>query len=179
MPTKQYYWYDTEDGEDILKKLDFATKLGLIGSFPLVVFDQVLNQQKTIRGYGFRYLAFTVPAVGMAGMFTLTTQMLCKNVPQVDPKIHYMIGGMAAGSVLGAAKRSMYLGSVTGMYLAVAAFIARSLHETGPASLSGVIKGTLLNDDDFLATDWRNAGPRTLPPPAARPARGGSELFGN
>lgn len=90
-----------------------------------------------------------------------------------------MIGGAAAGTVVGAATRSSVVGGVLGFYFGIIAWIAHDLHVKdayNPKVFGSFPRRTVLNDDDILGADYRKAPLMSLPPPIARPAISPSSL---
>lgn len=176
---RRYAWFDTPDGQDILKKTNFATKGAIMVATPLASIDIFLNPQPHFKTSLFRFGALVAPVAGTAAVFSVTSQVLCREVPQMDQRYSYMIAGAVSGSVVGAAARSMYAGSIVGFYLGIIAFFGRDCcnwNHVVPTFIGNLPK-TLNNDDAFLASDFRNAPPMSLPPPKARPTIPGSDFF--
>ncbi|XP_034235612.1 uncharacterized protein LOC117641997 [Thrips palmi] len=179
MPPRSFGWFDSPDGEDILQKINLASKVGFVAGMPLAIYDHCMNRQATLKGYAFRASACILPCVGAGAAFALTTQSLCKKFPKTNPEWWYMVGGVASASVIGGAVKSVKVGAVLSFYFAISGALARNLCDGKlPAIMFGTLPQQLNNDDELLQQDYRiDPQPMwNMPLPMARPARPHSDL---
>lgn len=178
MPPRQFGWLDSPDGEDIIKKTNLAAKVGFVTGTPIALFDHFMNPQKNMKGYAFRATYCILPFVGAGAAFALTSQGLSKQFPKTKPEVWYLVGGVAAGTVLGGALRSPRWGAVISFYLACTAAFVRDMCNYPLEGFMANLPKQLNNDEELFQADYRiNPQPITqLPLPYARPAKPHSDL---
>ncbi|XP_046745193.1 uncharacterized protein LOC124410679 [Diprion similis] len=99
--TRPYQYYDTPDGQDIWKKLWVTGKWGLgIGGFLSLVDTRMYSNPKTILEGLNRAAYITIPIVSAFTTYAAITYTATSLRNKDDP-INSLIGGMAAGSLLG------------------------------------------------------------------------------
>lgn len=174
---KTYYWYDTPDGEDILKKTSFAMKIGYLFGMPIGLYDMAMVAQPKMSLHLFRYTKIVLPFVGVGAMFTLTSQLLCKKFPELDPRISYAIGGASVGTVVQAAAKHKHIGGIVAFYGFIGCFLMRDFGVYGESMWGQQVKGDFPDNDwELFRFNMRQDPGLNLPPPNSRPAAGGSRL---
>lgn len=126
-----YKYYDTPKGEDILKKLWISTKLAGSAGLMWSTIDVILNSKP--KGYlptiG-RYMYITGPFIGMAGAYTVTSNVAA-SLRKKDDSLNYILGGIAAGNMAGAWRKSLMVGFVWSVAFAVAGIVKKSSIDGG------------------------------------------------
>ncbi|XP_074643111.1 NADH dehydrogenase [ubiquinone] 1 alpha subcomplex subunit 11-like [Tubulanus polymorphus] len=123
--------YKGKDDEQGIRKLATWTGLGLYtGSF--VGLSDVLcrTQPATYTGSAARIASIAVPAALMGAAFGTTTLVAASVRGKSDPYNH-MLGGCAAGAVLGARMKSVKMGTGMCLGLGAVAFVTRGLEMEG------------------------------------------------
>jgi len=120
-----YSFYDTPDGKDCEKKLFFATKYALGTSIIYSTYDVMFYAHT--KGYGptaarFAYNAF--PFVGAAAAFT-SIACMGASLRKKDDYWNYIVGGAAAGGVVGAWKNKVSVGMGMATVFALAAVVVK------------------------------------------------------
>nr|XP_018906262.1 PREDICTED: uncharacterized protein LOC109036477 [Bemisia tabaci] len=99
---RSYYYYDTPDGQDLVKKLWFLTttfgKAGVVHG-ALMCFDP-LNPVKGPARHALRILEFTKPWMAIPCTFAITTHFLVK-FREKDDILNYSIAGALSGTYMG------------------------------------------------------------------------------
>ncbi|KAF6207393.1 hypothetical protein GE061_018634 [Apolygus lucorum] len=142
---ENYRYHDTPDGEDCFDKLFFVTKYAACYGVLWSSVDVTLISHPV--GYGptlTRYAYLTIPIVGIAAAWTGAV-CTATNIRKKDDHLNYAIGGVAAGALIGAWRRSLKVGC----YSALAG-----------AFLSALYKDSLMSNWNFLSTKkkpmWNN-----------------------
>lgn len=137
LPRQPFFprYYDKPDGEDLVGKLIATTRPAFIIGSGYGLIDIVLNSKnaKNMRGFqacAGRYLYFTGPAVGMAYTFTFATYAAVRARGK-DDIWNYVIGGYAAGGILGMWLRTTYWGWFGGTVFAFAGFLKKHSVQNG------------------------------------------------
>lgn len=107
---KPYKYFDTPDGQDILSKLLVVLKPTTMGALGISTVDVMLYSHP--KGYWQtlgRYAYMSLPIIGMASAFVLTTNMVA-NLREKDDKVNWVAGAWAAGSIFGIWRRSPQFG---------------------------------------------------------------------
>lgn len=117
----EYNYFDTPDGEDITKKLWCVLKPTAMVALAAGTVDVMMHSKP--KGYiatlG-RYAYISLPVMGIAATFVITTNM-AKNIRNKDDYMNWALGGLVSGGILGAVKGSPILGWTSGMAFAMAA----------------------------------------------------------
>lgn len=113
-----YKYYDSKDGEDCHKKVWFMTKMGLVfsawaGPAYCAMVTQPVGVWQTAHSLG----VVTVPVVTAGATFAATSCALT-NLRGKDDAWNAALGGLAAGSIFGAAKQSLATGGRLGAIFA-------------------------------------------------------------
>ncbi|CAH1403425.1 unnamed protein product [Nezara viridula] len=117
-PSTSYSYFDTPDGEDCLKKLYFISKnAAILGLFASTMDVLHYSHPKGYAALLGRYAYTTLPITGMGAAFAAVT-CAATNIRKKDDKVNYAIGGLAAGAVWGAWKKSYKFGYYGGLALA-------------------------------------------------------------
>ncbi|KAF0287394.1 NADH dehydrogenase [ubiquinone] 1 alpha subcomplex subunit 11 [Amphibalanus amphitrite] len=121
-----YKYYDTKDGEDCHKKIWFMTKSALLlsgwaGPCYCALVTHPVGAWQTVHSLGY----ITIPLVTSAATFAATTCALT-NLRGKDDFYNPALGGLAAGSIFGAAKQSLATGARWGGIFAVAAISVKA-----------------------------------------------------
>lgn len=127
--SSSYSYFDTPDGEDCLKKLYFCSKnAAILGLFASTM--DVLHYSHP-KGYGAmigRYAYTTLPITAMGAAFAAAT-CTAANIRKKDDKGNFAIGGLAAGAIWGAWKKSYKFGIYGGFALAGFAVILKDSYQ--------------------------------------------------
>lgn len=126
-----YKYYDTPKGEDVHKKLWVATKYAGAAGLMISTADVMLHSYpkgylQTIGRYGY----ITGPFIATAATFTIASNLLT-SIRKKDDSINYFLGGVAAGSVVGAWRKSLMAGFVAAMALGTLAVVKKSSIDEG------------------------------------------------
>ncbi|XP_037948794.1 NADH dehydrogenase [ubiquinone] 1 alpha subcomplex subunit 11 [Teleopsis dalmanni] len=118
-------YYDHPEGSDAIGKMVATNKYAAAAGLSWSVFDVLMVSHP--KGYlpTLARIAYnTGPLMGMASAFTMTTYVIT-NVRGKDDRLNYFLGGMAAGCVYGAWKRSVVAGCVSGLFLGIAGTVKK------------------------------------------------------
>uniref|UniRef100_A0A0A9YBF5 NADH dehydrogenase [ubiquinone] 1 alpha subcomplex subunit 11 n=1 Tax=Lygus hesperus TaxID=30085 RepID=A0A0A9YBF5_LYGHE len=116
---ENYRYHDTPDGEDCFDKLFFVTKYAACYGILWSSVDVTLYSHPV--GYGptlTRYAYLTVPIVAVSAAWTGAV-CTATNIRKKDDQLNYAIGGVAAGSVIGAWRKSLKVGCYSSLALAL------------------------------------------------------------
>lgn len=121
-----YKYYDTPKGEDIVKKLWVTTKIagsaGLMWStIDVMLYSKPIGYLQTIG----RYAYITGPFVGIAAAFAIASNVSA-SIRKKDDSLNYVIGGIAAGNMVGAWRKSIMVGFCASVAFAVAGIVKKS-----------------------------------------------------
>ncbi|XP_054278352.1 NADH dehydrogenase [ubiquinone] 1 alpha subcomplex subunit 11-like [Macrosteles quadrilineatus] len=107
-----YHYYDTPDGEDCLQKVIYMNKVGaLLGGFYSTLDVLTLSKPVGVGNIALRYATLTLPVMAVGSTFAAVT-CLSTSFRDKDDIWNYFYGGLAAGSVAGAAARNGVVGTV-------------------------------------------------------------------
>lgn len=136
-PKKPFFpqYYDKPDGVDLAGKVIATTRPAFIAGSGFALWEIVLNSKLKTDTKGFqavagRYLFWTVPIVGMAYTWTFATYGATK-IRGKDDVWNYMIGGYAAGGILGMWTKSGCWGWFGGTVFAIAGFLKKDCMNRG------------------------------------------------
>ncbi|KAG5891675.1 hypothetical protein JTB14_020093 [Gonioctena quinquepunctata] len=128
---KPYSYFDTPDGQDVVKKLLYVWKPTSLVAFAAGTFDVIAWTQP--KGYlptlG-RFVYLGAPIFGTTTAFVLTTN-IAASLRKKDDKWNWFLGGFAAGSVLGVWRRKTIVGFNMGMLFGILAVCRKIAAENG------------------------------------------------
>lgn len=126
-----YYFFDTPTNQDCFKKMWFTTKYGTLAGLVVSFHDIVLvSHPKDLFQGVTRVARFTLPAAAMGATFSAVTCSLA-TARKKDDELNYVIGGLLAGSVWGAARRSVAVGIGWSVVSAVVGLLLKAGHDEG------------------------------------------------
>lgn len=126
-----YKYYDTPKGEDIFKKLwvtgKYAGAAGLAWStIDVMLYSYPKGYLQTIG----RYAYITGPVIGIAATYTITSN-IAASLRKKDDTLNYVLGGVAAGCMVGAYRKSIMVGFCSSVAFAVAGIVKKSSIDEG------------------------------------------------
>lgn len=129
--TKQFNYFSAPDGENVYAKLAHLMKPAAITATGLAISDVMLvSHPKGYLSTISRLVYVGSPFVGATAAFVLTTNGLA-SIRKKQDKWNWFAGGMCAGSVFGAWKRSVTIGFHFGVVIGLAAVLTKLANEKG------------------------------------------------
>lgn len=153
-----YKYYDTPKGDDIFKKLWVTTKIagsaGLMWSTAdVMLYSYPKGYLQTIG----RYAYITGPLVGIAAAFTITSN-ISASLRKKDDNWNYVLGGIAAGNMVGAWRKSIMVGFLASVGFTVAGLVKKNSLDEGWAFMPPInrqVSGVNSKWYDFSLTEER------------------------
>ncbi|CAG9760222.1 unnamed protein product [Ceutorhynchus assimilis] len=127
----RYYYFDTPDGEDVMKKLWCVVRPTLPTATLIGIGDVLLySYPKGYLNSALRFTAVAAPIVGIASTFVLVTNGMT-SLRKKDDKLNWFVGGFVAGSCVGLVKRNRMWGFNTGMLFGILGVIRKECAQRG------------------------------------------------
>ncbi|XP_038211106.1 NADH dehydrogenase [ubiquinone] 1 alpha subcomplex subunit 11 [Zerene cesonia] len=137
-----YKYYDTPEGQDILKKTIVTSKNACLASIPIATFDVLLySHPQGFFNTAFRYGTYFGTAIGMASAFTLTAN-IAQNVRGKNDGLNYFMGGAASGVVFSALRKLPLLSLPMSIFLGCVAVVKKEAIDEGYTFFPDVKMGT-------------------------------------
>lgn len=126
-----YNYFEKPLGEDVLKKFWISTKVAGGAGFLVSTCDVMLYSfpKGYLQTLG-RYLFFTGPFIASAGAFTVAANILA-STRKKDDRWNFFLGGVAAGSIIGAWRKSLMVGFLTSMAFGIMAVVKKDSIDEG------------------------------------------------
>ncbi|KAL5288135.1 hypothetical protein ACFFRR_008784 [Megaselia abdita] len=124
-------YYENPEGTDAFGKIVATNKYAVLGGLAWGTIDVLMVTKP--KGYIpiiARYTYNVGPMMGMASAFTLGT-LAATNFRGKDDRLNYFIGGVCAGGVYGAWRRSVPAGAVAALFLGIAGTIKKLSKQEG------------------------------------------------
>lgn len=110
MSKPSYGYFKHPDGEDLVGKMLYCNRItGAMGLGVAFLDVQLYNKPKSYLGALGRIAYWTGPALGMSTAF-VAVAYIATNIRKKDDSWNYALGGAAAGSILGAFRKSLTVG---------------------------------------------------------------------
>jgi len=123
----RYQYYDTPDGEDVFKKIKvlagYACRLGVAAS-TIDIF--AISQPRCPAAFIARFWIYIPPPVAVAVTYPSVMHLLTI-WRKKDTALNAGIAGMVAGSMLGAFRKSMFVGCHAAVYLGIVTIFLKHL----------------------------------------------------
>lgn len=121
-------YYDAPDGEDLVGKITFTTKIGAAIGWNISLI-QIMNRPpfQLYRDMFLRSCKTTAITVGMAAAGTITIYYATR-LREVDDTTNHFLGGIAAGAVFGASVGSTSAGVCSSILLGIIAALKKVAH---------------------------------------------------
>ncbi|XP_022920768.1 uncharacterized protein [Onthophagus taurus] len=130
-PERGYRYFDTPDGEDLFKKLWLVAKPAFFTGIFLSTADVLcFEKHKSYTQVAGRYAFITLPLVGIASTFVITSNLAAQQRKK-DDIWNWGLGGAVSGGLVGAWRRSAVAGFSAAAGLAFLAIVRKDLHERG------------------------------------------------
>lgn len=118
---KPYSYFDTPDGEDVIKKLWYVLKPTSLVAVGLSIADVLtVSQPKTYLQILGRFAYVSTPVLAAASSFVIITNMAA-SVRKKDDKFNWAVGGYAVGTVFGVWRKNFGQGLLVGTMAAAIA----------------------------------------------------------
>lgn len=118
IPKNRYHYFDTPGGEDLAKKIWSIAPYATVG-FGLVGLQDVLMIRKppTLAGGVARMIFWMGPPIGVVTALCTGTYIAC-NIRKKDDELSHAIGGICAGSIIGAWRGCTFTGVLASLIMA-------------------------------------------------------------
>ncbi|KAK9882773.1 hypothetical protein WA026_019020 [Henosepilachna vigintioctopunctata] len=119
---QKYDYFSKPDGEEVLQKFWCAIKPATTAALTLSTIDVLLKSKP--QGYGniiARYAFISFPVIGCTTAFVLTSNAAAALRNKQD-RLNWVLGGFAAGGVIGVWRRKPHIGLLSGIALGLLAY---------------------------------------------------------